>query len=88
MENIALSGNNGPGSNSVQPNVPESSSVKDTTSEGSSSSEEKDITAGEKSLLQKLLRTKLVQSSKELEIIQRDPTSPLFSATSFEDLPL
>ena len=49
---------------------------------------EKPLTQEENSLLQKLLRDKLVQSNQELEIQQRDPNSPLFSVKSFEELRL
>lgn len=66
------------------PSAPESQK----TESESSGDQDKDLPAEEKSLLQKLLRTRLVQNSKQLEIIQKDPSSPLFSATSFEDLPL
>ncbi|NXK00569.1 DDX25 helicase, partial [Corythaixoides concolor] len=44
--------------------------------------------AAETSLLNKLIRTSLVESSHSVEILQRDPTSPLFSARTFEELPL
>jgi len=47
------------------------------------------ISEAERSLIQKILRTRLVETSKaELEVIRKDPTSPLFSATSFEELNL
>ncbi|NXC22235.1 DDX25 helicase, partial [Corythaeola cristata] len=44
--------------------------------------------AAETSLLNKLIRTSLVESSHSVEILQQDPTSPLFSARTFEELPL
>lgn len=66
----------------------EASSNQNAEGEVPTGTDDKDLPAEERSLLQKLLRTKLVQSSKQLEIIQKDPTSPLYSATSFEDLPL
>jgi hypothetical protein len=50
---------------------------------------EKEPTPAEESILQKILRTRIEESSKQkLEVIRKDPTSPLFSATSFEELPL
>ena len=49
---------------------------------------EKPLTLEENSLLKKLLRDKLVQSNQELEVQQRDPTSPLYSVKSFEELRL
>jgi len=50
---------------------------------------EADVTPAERSIIQKLLRTRLVETTKQqLEIVRKDPTSPLFSATSFEELSL
>ncbi|NXN59124.1 DDX25 helicase, partial [Rynchops niger] len=42
----------------------------------------------ETSLLNKLIRTSLVESSHHVEILQQDPSSPLFSIKTFEELPL
>ncbi|NWX76425.1 DDX25 helicase, partial [Alca torda] len=42
----------------------------------------------ETSLLNKLIRTSLVESSHHVEILQQDPRSPLFSIKTFEELPL
>lgn len=43
----------------------------------------------EASLLTKILRTKLVDSgSNDVHVQQNDPTSPLYSARSFEELNL
>ncbi|KFO81840.1 ATP-dependent RNA helicase DDX25, partial [Cuculus canorus] len=42
----------------------------------------------ESSLLNKLIRTSLVESRHHVEILQRDPSSPLCSVKSFEELPL
>lgn len=42
----------------------------------------------ETSLLNKLIRTSLVESCHHVEVLQRDPSSPLFSVKSFEELPL
>ncbi|NXE30590.1 DDX25 helicase, partial [Ardeotis kori] len=44
--------------------------------------------SAEISLLNKLIRTSLVESSHRVEILQRDPSSPLFSVKTFEELPL
>lgn len=49
---------------------------------------EKDLTAAEKSLLRKELRDSLVKNNQKLEVQQQDPTSPLYSAKTFEELPL
>ena len=40
------------------------------------------------SLMNKLLRSKLVTSTRDLEVLQRDPNSPLFSVKTFEALHL
>ncbi|XP_066428763.1 ATP-dependent RNA helicase DDX25 [Eleutherodactylus coqui] len=40
------------------------------------------------SLLNKLIRRSLVESSQNVEVLQRDPTSPLYSVKSFEELHL
>ncbi|XP_070621627.1 ATP-dependent RNA helicase DDX25 isoform X2 [Erythrolamprus reginae] len=46
------------------------------------------VSMAEMSLLNKLIRTSLVESSHHVEILQRDPRSPLFSVTTFQKLPL
>uniref|UniRef100_A0A8D0BQF0 RNA helicase n=1 Tax=Salvator merianae TaxID=96440 RepID=A0A8D0BQF0_SALMN len=46
------------------------------------------VSAAEASLLNKLIRKSLVESSHHVEILQRDPSSPLFSVKSFEELRL
>ncbi|CAB4018824.1 ATP-dependent RNA helicase DDX19A [Paramuricea clavata] len=50
--------------------------------------DEKPLTKEENSLLTKVLRAKLVQSTKEVEVQRKDPKSPLYSVKSFEELPL
>uniref|UniRef100_A0A4W3GN58 RNA helicase n=1 Tax=Callorhinchus milii TaxID=7868 RepID=A0A4W3GN58_CALMI len=40
------------------------------------------------SLLNKLIRNNLVQSTHQVEVLQRDPNSPLYSVKSFEELHL
>lgn len=42
----------------------------------------------ELSLMNKLIHTSLVESQQHVEILQRDPSSPLFSIKTFEELPL
>lgn len=42
----------------------------------------------ESSLFTKVLRTQLVESTKEIEVQQRDPNSPLYSVKTFEELNL
>lgn len=40
------------------------------------------------SLLQKIIRKGLIESKSELDIIRQDPSSPLYSAKTFEELKL
>ncbi|XP_001599155.1 DEAD-box helicase Dbp80 [Nasonia vitripennis] len=47
-----------------------------------------EISAAEKSLLQKVLRKGLVESTKSVEVQRRDPNSPLYSVKTFEALNL
>ncbi|XP_066597660.1 DEAD-box helicase Dbp80 [Prorops nasuta] len=47
-----------------------------------------EISPAEKSLLQKIIRKGLVETTRDLEIQRRDPTSPLHSIKSFEALHL
>ena len=42
----------------------------------------------EESLLRKLLHSKLVSTKADLEVLQKDPNSPLFSIKSFEGMQL
>lgn len=46
------------------------------------------ISAAEKSLLQKIIRNGLVETTKDIEIQRKDPSSPLYSVKSFEALHL
>ncbi|KFM03309.1 ATP-dependent RNA helicase DDX25, partial [Aptenodytes forsteri] len=46
------------------------------------------VDSAETSLLNKLIRTSLVESSHHVEILQQDPSSPLFSVKTFEELTL
>ncbi|CAG5126162.1 unnamed protein product, partial [Candidula unifasciata] len=50
--------------------------------------EEKETTKSEISLLQKLLHSGLVNSKSDIEVLRKDPSSPLHSAKSFEALHL
>lgn len=58
------------------------------TQSNTSSEEEKELAASEKSLLQKIVRTGLVTSKHDIEVQRRDPKSPLYSIKSFELLKL
>lgn len=46
------------------------------------------IDLAEQSLLNKLIRCSLVKNDNQVEVLQRDPTSPLFSVKTFEELRL
>ncbi|NWI95008.1 DDX25 helicase, partial [Pitta sordida] len=46
------------------------------------------VSLAEISLMNKLIHTSLVESDQHVEILQRDPHSPLFSIKTFEELPL
>lgn len=47
-----------------------------------------ETSAAEASLLTKILRTRLVDNSNDVMVQQKDPTSPLYSAKTFEELNL
>lgn len=49
---------------------------------------ERELSAAEKSLLQKQIRDQLVTVNQKLEIQQKDPSSPLYSVKSFDELNL
>lgn len=46
------------------------------------------ISPAEKSLLQKIIRKGLIETTKDLEIQRKDPSSPLYSVKTFEALHL
>ncbi|XP_054464961.1 ATP-dependent RNA helicase DDX19A [Anoplopoma fimbria] len=46
------------------------------------------VDLAEQSLLNKLIRRSLVRNRNQVEVLQRDPTSPLFSVKTFEELRL
>ncbi|XP_076359365.1 DEAD-box helicase Dbp80-like isoform X2 [Tachypleus tridentatus] len=68
--------------NSKDKDIKLSSSATD----GSGDTEEPEISAAEVSLMKKILRKRLVQSSHDVEVQQKDPNSPLYSVKSFEQL--
>lgn len=49
---------------------------------------EEQISPAEKSLLQKIIRKGLVETTKDIEVQRKDPSSPLYSIKSFEALHL
>lgn len=70
---------------------PSSASVPPPSVVGDASSDDKSdepISPAEKSLLQKIIRKGLVDTTKDLEIQRKDPMSPLYSVKSFEALHL
>ncbi|XP_022165687.1 ATP-dependent RNA helicase DDX19A-like [Myzus persicae] len=58
------------------------------TQSNTSSEEDKELPASEKSLLQKIVRTGLITSKHDIEVQRRDPKSPLYSIKSLELLKL
>ncbi|XP_021238782.1 ATP-dependent RNA helicase DDX25-like isoform X3 [Numida meleagris] len=56
--------------------------------EDEESDEEEREDLAESSLLNKLLHTSLVENSQQVEVLQQDPSSPLFSIRTFEELHL
>lgn len=49
---------------------------------------EEQISLAEKSLLQKIIRKGLVETTKDIEVQRKDPNSPLYSVKSFDALHL
>ncbi|XP_013779903.1 ATP-dependent RNA helicase DDX19A-like [Limulus polyphemus] len=56
--------------------------------EGTGDAEEPEISAAEASLMKKILRSKLIESTYDVEVQRNDPNSPLYSVKSFEELNL
>ncbi|XP_069353859.1 ATP-dependent RNA helicase DDX19A isoform X3 [Eulemur rufifrons] len=61
--------------------------VKTSTTAEKTDEEEKEDRAAQ-SLLNKLIRSNLVDNTNQVEVLQRDPNSPLYSVKSFEELRL
>ena len=49
---------------------------------------EESLTEADISLMRKVLRTKLIASSTNVEVVRNDPRSPLYSIRTFEELRL
>ena len=49
---------------------------------------DKEVSVADASLMTKVLRTHLTNVKSEVEVLQRDPNSPLYSAKTFEELNL
>ncbi|CAL1681472.1 unnamed protein product [Lasius platythorax] len=63
-------------------------SVKDGDSRSDDDTSEEQISPAEKSLLQKIIRKGLVETTKDIEIQRKDPHSPLYSVKTFDALHL
>lgn len=50
--------------------------------------DEDKVELAEQSLLNKLIRRSLVRNRNQVEVLQRDPSSPLYSVKTFEELRL
>ena len=50
--------------------------------------EEKEVSAGELSFMRKLFRKGIIESKNDVEILQKDPNSPLYAVKTFEALNL
>lgn len=46
------------------------------------------VDLAEQSLLNKIIRRSLVRNRNQVEVLQRDPSSPLYSVKTFEELRL
>ena len=62
--------------------------VKDGDSKSDDDTSEEQISPAEKSLLQKIIRKGLVETTKDIEIQRQDPNSPLYSVKTFDALHL
>lgn len=49
---------------------------------------EEQVNLAEQSLLNKLIRRSLVRNRNQVEVLQADPNSPLYSVKTFEELRL
>ncbi|KAM9445321.1 ATP-dependent RNA helicase DDX19A [Clarias gariepinus] len=58
------------------------------TTNGDKSDEEDNEDRAAQSLLNKLIRNSLVNNTNQVEVLQRDPNSPLYSVKTFEELRL
>lgn len=62
--------------------------MKDGESKNDDDTSEEQISPAEKSLLQKIIRKGLVETTKDIEIQRKDPNSPLYSVKTFDALHL
>ncbi|XP_051176370.1 DEAD-box helicase Dbp80 [Leptopilina boulardi] len=61
---------------------------KDSSASSETDENAEQISAADKSLLQKIIRKGLVETTRDIEIQRKDPSSPLYSIKSFEGLHL
>lgn len=81
---------NGETSSTVTKENPPTGTAEDNSEKESVVSQESEdsIPVQERSLLQKIVRTKLINSKCDIEVQRKDPNSPLYSVKSFEALHL
>ncbi|XP_019715007.1 ATP-dependent RNA helicase DDX19B-like isoform X1 [Hippocampus comes] len=60
----------------------------DKTSGDKTTDEDESEDKAAQSLLNKLIRSNLVNNTNQVEVLQKDPNSPLYSVKSFEELRL
>lgn len=76
---------------SEEPSIPASPQEVQPPSQGATAEAgagDENVTEADISLMRKLLRTKLIDSKNNIEIVRSDPNSPLYSVKSFEELRL
>ena len=62
--------------------------VSERAESGGCTADEDKVNLAEQSLLNKLIRHSLVRNRNQVEVLQADPTSPLYSVKTFEELRL
>nr|KAF6318640.1 hypothetical protein mPipKuh1_008633 [Pipistrellus kuhlii] len=67
---------------------PDTNGVIKTNATAEKTDEEEKEDKAAQSLLNKLIRSNLVDNTNQVEVLQRDPKSPLYSVKSFEELRL
>uniref|UniRef100_A0ABI7WAV9 RNA helicase n=2 Tax=Felinae TaxID=338152 RepID=A0ABI7WAV9_FELCA len=67
---------------------PDTNGVIKTSAAAEKTDEEEKEDRAAQSLLNKLIRSNLVDNTNQVEVLQRDPSSPLYSVKSFEELRL
>ncbi|XP_008067105.2 ATP-dependent RNA helicase DDX19A-like, partial [Carlito syrichta] len=68
--------------------IPDTNGVIKTSTTADKTDEEEKEDRAAQSLLNKLIRSNLVDNTNQVEVLQRDPNSPLYSVKSFEELRL